>query len=337
MRERQHWMDLFRGFAIILVITLHATTMPNIRGVDPLPWLREFFLFLTPLRVPLLFALSGMLLSRALKKPLIHYVRGKIRNLLWPFLLWGVITVLLVGKRSQFSDQWEWIGGFGHLWFLGTLLFCVALGWLVRFVPAWVLAVALPLLLTLNEPAEPVLRDYLFYGTFFFVGATLWQWRETIQSMRGWVPLLCSGVGVLGMVVTGDSPLTKFGPLGLLAPLPWFVAVIWAGPRMPRIPAVESMGRNSVIWYCAHFPALSLANRWATNQGMDGIGVNLVALAGGVLFPLLLVLGGRWTRLLFALPPIRRRTARTEPRTKLGGEEPPIPPQPQEIHVSHHP
>lgn len=348
MRDRQHWMDLFRGVAIILVITLHATTMPNVRGVDPLPWLREFFLFLTPVRVPLLFALSGMLLSQALKKPFVPYVTGKLRNLLWPFLLWGLITVLLVGKRWQLTDRWEWFGGFAHLWFLGTLLFCMALGWLVKYVPAWVFALGLPLLLVLNEPSQPVLRDHLFYGTYFFVGTALWQWRQAVQSTRGWVPLLCTAVGLLGMFATGDSPLTKFGMIGLLAPLPWFVAILWVGPRLPRMRALESMGRNSVIWYCAHFAPLSLANQWATGRGMDGVGVNLAALAGGILIPLLLVLGGKWTRWLFALPPLRRRAGRGTPQepprgsarpaaaTKLRGEEPPVPLQPQEIHVRHH-
>ncbi|WP_168199801.1 acyltransferase [Citricoccus sp. SGAir0253] len=299
-------MDLFRGVAITLVITLHAVTMPAVRDVEPMPWLADLFLFLSPLRVPVLFAMSGMLLARAVRKPLGVYVSGKVRHLLWPFLLWGIITVLLVGRRSQFSDPWEWIGGFGHLWFLGTLLFCVALGWFTKWVPAWVPALALPVLLVLLEPSEPVLRDYLFYGTYYFLGAVLMTMRRTVQAAGPWVPIAGTAVGLLGMVATGDSPMTQFGVTGVLAPLPWFVVITWVGPRLPRMRFLEWIGRNSVIWYCAHFPALSLAVRWATQSGMDGVGVNLAALAGGVLFPLVLVLGGDWTRWLFSLPASRR-------------------------------
>lgn len=303
---------------MLMVVVLHSFTMPAARGVETFEPLISTFLFFSPLRVPVLFALSGMLLAAALTKPFGTYMSGKIRNLVWPLIVWNVLTALAYLNLDLLADAEEWIGGVAHLWFLSVLGFCFAVGWAVKVVPAWVFVALFPLLLMLTEVSNDVITDGLFYGTFFFVGTVLWRWRNEIRTMGAWLPILCVIVGIAGCFVAGDSPIDKFGVPGLLAPLPWFFAIMWLGPRLRRVPVLESIGRNSVIWYCAHFPAVLVAVRVAQTNGLEGVAVNIVVLAAGILVPLALVLAGKWARPLFFLPSPTRRASRHAPGAPTG-------------------
>lgn len=312
MRERYHWMDLCRGVAILMVVVMHSFTMPAGRGVETFDGLIWFFHFLTPMRVPVLFALSGMLLAWALQKPFFTYMAGKIRNLLWPLILWSVLTAYAYGRPRLLDDPWAWIGGVSHMWFLGVLLFCFVVGWTVKIVPAWVYVVLFPLILAVAEMPNDVVLRYLYYGTYFMMGAVLWRWRTKVRTMGVWLPALSITGGIAGCFAAGSSPIHALGLIGLVAPIPWLFAMLWIGPRLPRVAFLESIGRNSVIWYCAHFPVLMVAMRWSMGAGLEGVQVNAVVLAASVLVPLLLVWAGPWARPLFSLPvPSRRRRPST--------------------------
>src|SRR6478735_4086004 len=95
--DRLHWMDLLRGCAVLLVIAFHASTYPIEFGMEVPDVLVTINVALTPFRLPTLLVLSGMLLPRALEKPLGRYYAGKARNILWPYLVWTVLEGLVVG------------------------------------------------------------------------------------------------------------------------------------------------------------------------------------------------------------------------------------------------
>lgn len=43
--------------------------------------------------------------------------------------------------------------------------------------------------------------------------------------------------------------------------LPWVFALLWCGPRLPQMAHLEWVGRNSLVFYVAHFPLLVLVAR----------------------------------------------------------------------------
>ena len=46
---------------------------------------------------------------------------GKIRNLLWPYVVWTVITLCAAGEFSKLVSFWLWVGGAFHMWFLAAV------------------------------------------------------------------------------------------------------------------------------------------------------------------------------------------------------------------------
>lgn len=84
--SRMHWMDTYRGLAILLGVFFHA--VGNFKSATGLSWISGFdhvSMFFDPYRMPFLLVLSGLLLQRALAKPLAHYLGGRCARSSGPF------------------------------------------------------------------------------------------------------------------------------------------------------------------------------------------------------------------------------------------------------------
>lgn len=94
-------LDAIRGTAVMLVVLYHAIIALDLIGTKAPMWLVLFNDAVSPFRIPTLVLLSGLLLPRSLRKPAGEYVRGKIRGLAWPYLVWTVIVAafLLLGSH----------------------------------------------------------------------------------------------------------------------------------------------------------------------------------------------------------------------------------------------
>src|SRR3546814_1281463 len=58
-RERQLWMDLLRGLAILLVVAFHSVTILERHAYTAAPWMRDFNQLFVLYRMPTLVFLSG--------------------------------------------------------------------------------------------------------------------------------------------------------------------------------------------------------------------------------------------------------------------------------------
>lgn len=265
--SRMHWMDSLRGMAILLVLLFHSVAIHlGLSGSTRAPGWDEVTGFFDPYRMPMLLMLSGLLLPRALAKPLGTYVTGKARMILWPLLLWSAIQFVVMGDIAGMLDPLTWVDG-TYQWFLVVLVACYAAAPLTRWIPAWVMALAfLALLLAVGDQVHE-LRRILFYGPFFFLGATLSRWLPRIQSAPAWLATI---LGLAGVVVgiasaAGMVTVTRGLPLTAVLPLPGLLALLWFGARLPRIPLFESVGRQSMVYYVAHTTVLLvIANVWRT-------------------------------------------------------------------------
>ncbi len=248
-RQRQTWMDFLRGAAVIMVVLLHASLATD--GENG--WV--IHTLLRPFRMPTLMVLSGLLLHRSLRKGLGPYVSGKVRGIVWPWLVWIAILGLLLTDKAR-ADPVDFLTVGTNLWFLGALALSYALALAVRRVPAVATAAALFLLADLAQEPFGALATYLWYSGFFFAGAALRPVVERWLTARPVWPLLMTAVAVVGAL--GQIPRgmhVPYGPDQVLLSMAGILAAIWLASRLPRIApirAVEWIGRNSIVTYLAH-------------------------------------------------------------------------------------
>lgn len=301
-------MDLLRGAAVLLVVAWHVVTVPPLLGAPTPEPLKAPLIALSPYRIPALLFLSGMLLPQSLGKGLPRYVSGKIRHLLWPFVVWTLIMALVWPDLGRLLQDQTWWRGSYHLWFLGVLGACYLLAPLIRYIPAWVWPV--PMVLLSQVAPHMGLVRILWFGAFFFAGAALARW---VRSWQDTSPLLAA---VLGAVAVGYGIAAMVTPgLYQIRHVPSFVvslvglaALVWVAPRLGRVGWLERAGRHSIVIYLVHFPVIALAYRALAAAGVDSWWVLApVLLAVGVGVPwLLLRWSGSW---LFAMPALLRRRA----------------------------
>ncbi|NUL47915.1 acyltransferase [Cellulosimicrobium funkei] len=263
--SRMTWMDTFRGAAMLLVVVFHSVAMyKSLSGTDHVPAVDPVVAFFDPYRMPLLLFLSGLLLQRALAKPFGAYLAGKARNILWPLLLWSLAEFTITHQLASALDPWAWVDG-TYQWFLVVLVACFLVAPLTRWVPPLIMAVLFALAyLTVGQQVPEVARIF-FYGPFFFLGAGLQRWTGPLQRLPVWVGLtgvvVAATVGALS--ATGELTVHQNIPWTLLAPVPGLLVLLWLGPRLPRTPGLEAVGRDSIIYYVSHTAVLLVvADLW---------------------------------------------------------------------------
>lgn len=279
-RQRYAWMDMLRGTAVLLVVFRHIPTTVAIFGGTMPAWTVPVSAALAPYRIPLLFFLSGMLLSHSLSKGLSRYYEGKVKALVWPYVLWVTITVLALGSPWQLANPMTWLGGPHHMWFLVVLAGCYIAGPLILRVPAWILPI--PMVLLSGLPDVLTLRRLLYYGAFFFAGAAATTFVRRWQSAKPYLPaallLIATAWGAWNATHPGERAYDiRYFAIAILG----IAGILWVAPRLPRVHWLERVGRNSIVIYLAHFPLVGLA--WFALRPFD--------LSWWVLFPVLFAVG----------------------------------------------
>ncbi len=185
VQGRYRWMDFLRGGAVLLVVAWHVVAVPALFGVEVPSVVRAFFDTTSVVRIPLLFLLSGMLLTAAVQKSPAQYFSGKFRHVIWPYVLWLLITVAASGDLGVLGSPWTWLGGPFHLWFLAVLTACLVIGYVCRWVPPWLLALGIIGLDIVWDPSTNVIARFMHFGAYFFVGATIWPVLVRLGA-EGW-------------------------------------------------------------------------------------------------------------------------------------------------------
>lgn len=257
------WMDILRGGAVVLVVFFHAGNTSHA------PQLVQMFNDgLGSYRLAALFFASGLLLERSLAKGASRFFAGKLRYLVWPYLVWTALIMLpLIGLNRGLEPAW-WIYPRGsHTWFLIALATVYAVGFLTRAIPpGWI---ALGFLVTsqlIDRQAFQLgafVHDVSWWGFFFFLGVVLARNIDTVLAAPLWVFLAGAGITMVWFVLNAlpDSPAAKT----LLAAVMTAIGVgtaVWALARLPDVwplRVLEWLGRFSIVTYLVHVPVLRIA------------------------------------------------------------------------------
>ncbi len=111
---RHLWVDYAKGVAIILVLYRHVFEGIKNSGIDVSKYifLEEGNIIFFSFRMPLFFIVSGIFISSSFaKRGMKNFVQTKMRSILYPYFLWGIIQITLqlifseyVNGPMKFSD-----------------------------------------------------------------------------------------------------------------------------------------------------------------------------------------------------------------------------------------
>lgn len=248
---RAGWMDVVRGMAIIAVIVTHAS---GLVGIGPLRTLSDA---LHPFRQPLLMLLSGMLLERSLAKPQGAYYIGKLRHIVWPFLIWHAVNITVKFGYHGLMVPANW-GPTGHMWYLLFIGIYYFVAPAVLRLPAWLVVPALFVAsATLTPPGD--WGGLIYFSVFFFAGVLVSRhWGIVRPAFLTQPALVTASVAAAVWLATAAAQHPgQVHSNPLLAPivvLSFFafakLADVVVGTRPGR--ALAWVGRESLVFYILH-------------------------------------------------------------------------------------
>lgn len=328
-RDRHRWIDLLRGTSVLMVIILHARQYAFFGYVDEPASVQGSLLTdlvatlnvsFAPFRMQLMFLLSGLFVARSLDKGSAQYLSGKLRGVLYPFVLWSLVifvvrdgsATLLKGAPVAWDQLLMIVTGSSTLtWFLYDLfIFYLVTPYLRRFHPLLVVLGALALALWV--PGSAYLHPALFYYfIYFFLGDYATRARVDLSARPPAALLLLSVLSLAAVIgVSNTTTLAKQWPGYLplvLGALPALIqAAVWASRRRWSAPLMY-IGRNSIVFYLVHYPPYLVLAYLLHRISHDGTLIFCVLLLSGLTGPLTLCLirdrcAGRWVEWLFSLP-----------------------------------
>ena len=277
-RSRIEWMDVLRGASIVLVVFNHAVLFAGTSalGAPEAAWVVNAVF--APMRMPLMVFLSGLLVASSIARGRRRYVAGKVRRVLYPYLVWSAIALALLfglgiregfvgGVTAHTVTLWDLLlplyDPVEHLWFLYDLfLFYVIALVTPRVSPLWIAAGALAAAAFVPDFGA---RRFFLLLVFFMIGVWFSQHVGALERTlaRRWVVWGCgalaaatvvAAVAGVGLRYTALSAPLAAGGIGIAI----LVARRVGSTRMLR--PLRAVGRDSLVYYIVHW--------WPTSAGV---------------------------------------------------------------------
>ena len=309
------WIDTAKGVCILLVILLHSVSYYRaIKIGQPPDAMADVVDFLSPVRMPTLVLLSGVMAPFGMRKGRKGFLAGRARILLWPYLIWCVIWAFASGDAAKLLTAKWWLGG----WYLWFLLFILLYSLVAAIVPArlhLVLAGYAYVASLLMDDGTKYGERLFFFMSLFLVGSFLGQhFKRTEAALASPITLLLSPAA-LGVLIYSamDGPVRysphDYGIIGIVVTT--VLALCWRAADARHWPVITHLGRNSLTIYLVHMPVIAVILR-----GLRAIGFNsfypsfLAAFLLSIAASLAAIrLRRRWRAIdaLFAFPILKRR------------------------------
>jgi len=310
LKARVDWIDAAKGFCILLVVFHHVIvtsyslpTFVSDSGSDIFSYFNEKIShYLAPLRMPLFFVISGMLVhSSVTKKSWYEVFDKRISNLVYLFLLWGVIQWLSVYginrlgqpevqlssavnalySRELLEFIWLTLRGHSSLWYLYALVvYFIVCKSLAR---NWWLALATMLVFHwygwtfgLSWPVNSIFINGIYFAFGCFWGSKTFALLSRLNASS----LLLAASPIILFL------LTKV--LGFSIPMLLSFSIIFVGvplftvaQRIMKLSIVSWIGRNTLQIYVLHRIFIELVGVLVIpamldlNKPLDGLSADL--------------------------------------------------------------
>ncbi|GAA4529007.1 acyltransferase [Brachybacterium paraconglomeratum] len=271
--RRLGWMDTVRGTAILLLLLWHASAIPAFFETPMPDLIRSANAFFFPYRMPTLMLLSGMLLTRSLRKPLPAYYAGKIAMVLWPYLVWLIIAKIVFLDMPG-VPWWHWHAWYAasYLWFLFFIGVYYAAAPLLKRLPSWV-PIALGAVAGAFLEQGSTEQRMGYFAIFFFAGSWIANTSGLVDRLaRPRAALLLAipaiAFGAASVIWTESLQFLVWGaPLSIAGALVLIAA--FARPRIdgPITRGLQFLGRSSIVFYVSHFPIMALLSQSSLAEG----------------------------------------------------------------------
>ncbi|TDC54397.1 acyltransferase [Jiangella ureilytica] len=294
---RLAWVDIAKTAAIVLVVFYHVGRVglgvaPGTVGPATRPWL-DLNMVLVPVRMPVFFLVSGLLAATAVSRPWPRVLRGKVLDLLWPYVLWTVVFGF-VWVQTIPDDPGRWFaynlrmlpfGGLAY-WYLSLLIVFFLVAKALRHHPVPVLVATLVLLA--SSPAigtwvgangdQSVTVNVMRVSTFavwFFAGCYLPALVRRVATAGGLGGLVAAAAGYTVLAYLFYYDHAPGGVEFFLAPV-GVLAAVWAAVAIERFGWVRRLAgylsRRTLAIYVLH-PLLIHGAVWAArSSGADPLG-----------------------------------------------------------------
>ncbi|MFI7585442.1 acyltransferase family protein [Spongisporangium articulatum] len=272
---RTAWLDVGRGLAITLVVLLHTTEWLATAGRPSAAW-TTFHVFATGVRMPLFFAISGLLAARRVQESWRDLLTGRVLLLTWVYLVWEAVGSASALAAAQITGDHLYplrmlesylavvVRPRFELWFLWVLVMALLLARATRRVPVPVqLGVAgvasavffSDLVPQLNQGWDGLVRFYVFFLIGLHLRGRLLALGETMRPARafGLVAVwagLAAGVQWQGW---DGAP-----GVGLLVRLAGLVAGVALATQLTGVRPLRYLGSRTLPVYLAHTPVIVL-------------------------------------------------------------------------------
>lgn len=338
-KDREKWMDLLRGIAIVLVIANHSIYNAA-EAYDTAPaWLVTVNDILSPVRMPLMVFLSGLLLAKSLNKTRKTYLVGKLRTIAWPFLVWTVIAIgyeaiaglAMDGEARIVNPLMALIAPLGHLWFLQYLLAYYLLALVLRamhpLIPAGVALLG-------GIFAEGDWDRFLMLFACFMVGAWASEHRGEFSRLvrSNWAAWIAATMlvilVVLGAVGADLRGLVRYETISapfvfaaVILTARWSMAVQEHGWTRP----LRFVGLRSLVFYLVHGYPVILGVALGVRLGWSGVVIGFLAGMGTSIVAALIYTHWRPFRVLFEFPKRGYRVSANHTNTETAAATSPNP------------
>lgn len=281
MKNRNHAFDLLCALCILRMLTLHVLQMC---GHAQDGWWKEVMEW-TFFFMPFFFFKSGYF-NKGVGGDTRTYVMAKARRLLVPYVCAGLIGdavyfAFLPPLMDRYHApieplEWEMLwtrsSFFGNppVWFLFSF-FCAYVGIhlleKVRHLH-WIVLLFPPVAYGLFRLGNPLWMgmENVTMGIWFFYLGRMWRWvaERTDRDVMLWGgAALLVGFAVVNLSMGGQYAMSSNSFTGN----PWGAVIgaslalcgtsgVLSGLQLPRIPALEFIGRHSMVYFIAHYPIL---------------------------------------------------------------------------------
>ncbi|WP_394554183.1 acyltransferase family protein [Agromyces sp. MMS24-JH15] len=295
---RLAWADTARGGAMLLVVLAHTVQLLDVSGWS-LGVLDPANMYLTAIRMPLFFLISGTFAARAVQRTWPRLFASRIAMLGYVYLLWMLLRAIWFSFVPAPLDILPpWISLLvsplwppNGLWFLYALIVYLVLAKATLRLPTWITLPALAVVAAaaasdlLPDGGNWVWHSIMMYGFFFLAGVhgtALWQ-RLAESANLGWLALALLAIpGATAVFTVLPDPLRGVGRIALscVCVVACLVIASLVSRWRPLARPFEFIGRRTLPIYVVHAMLLAAL---VPLLPVDGLPV-FVAVLGPVAF-----------------------------------------------------